>query len=83
MKFSSRSLFVLSILFSLLVIVVVFATTFNEETIGYILTFNIYFLLLAIGFRILALILWGVRIKLLSLSLGYRVKLWYAVNMVL
>lgn len=83
MKCSSRSLFAISILFSLVVIVVVFATTFNEETIGYILTFNIYFLLLAIGFRVLALALWGVRIKLLSLSLGYRVRLGYAVNMVL
>ena len=61
----------------------VFATTFTEETIGYILSFNIFFLLLAIGFRILALILWGLRIVLMSRSLGYRVGLLYSLNMVL
>lgn len=83
MKFSSRSLFAISLLFSFSVIAIIFATTFTPETIKYILSFNVFFLLLAIGFRLLALILWGVRIKLLSLSLGYRVALPYAVNMVL
>lgn len=83
MKLSSRALFALSILFSLFVIAIVFATTFTEETITYILSFNLFFLILAIGFRVLALILWGVRIQLLSLALGYRVRLPHAVNMVL
>ncbi|WP_281267953.1 flippase-like domain-containing protein [Methanospirillum stamsii] len=73
----------MSLLFSFSVIVLVFATTFTEETIGYILSFNIFFLLLAIGFRILALILWGLRIVLMSRSLGYRVGLLYSLNMVL
>jgi len=82
-KFSSRSLFAISILFSLSVIVIVFVTTFNEETVSYILSFNLYFLALAIGFRALALFLWGVRIKLMSKSLGYIVSIPYAVNMVL
>lgn len=83
MKFSSRSLFAISLLFSLSVIAIVFVTTFTQETIDYILSFNVYFLALAIGFRILALVLWAVRIQLLSRSLGYRVPLLYAVNMVL
>lgn len=83
MKFSSRTLFALSILFSLSVIAVVFATTFTKETVGYILAFNLCFLALAIGFRALALILWGVRIQVLSRALGYRVRLAHAVNMVL
>ncbi|MBN1166022.1 MAG: flippase-like domain-containing protein [Methanospirillaceae archaeon] len=83
MRFSSRSLFAISLLFSFSVIAIIFATTFTPETIEYIITFNVIFLLLAIGFRLLALILWGVRIKLLSSSLGYRVGLVYAVNMVL
>lgn len=83
MKLSSRSLFAISFLFSLSVIVIVFITTFNEETITYILTFNLFFLALAIGFRLLALTLWGLRIKLMSKSLGYKVSLPYAVNMVL
>ncbi len=83
MKLSSRSLFALSLLFSFSVIVYIFVTTFTQETIEYILSFNLFFLAIAIGFRMLALILWGVRIQLLSRSLGYRVGLAYAVNMVL
>ena len=83
MKISSRGWFTLSIIFSLAVIIIVFAATFNEETIGYILHFNLYFLCLAIVFRLIALVLWGVRIQLMSRSLGYRVKLPHCVNMVL
>ncbi|MFH0967338.1 MAG: flippase-like domain-containing protein, partial [Methanobacteriota archaeon] len=82
-KLSSRGLFALSLLFSLSVISIVFITTFTKETITYILSFNLFFLVLAIGFRILALILWGVRIRWLSRSLGYKVRLSHAVNMVL
>ena len=82
-KLSTRGWFALTILFSLTVIVIIFATTFNQETIGYILSFNLIFLGLAILFRLIALGLWGVRIQLMSGSLGYRVKLPYCVNMVL
>jgi glycosyltransferase 2 family protein len=80
---SPRGWFALSILFSLTVIVIVFITTFNEETIGYILHFNIFFLCLAIAFRLLALVIWGMRIKVMSGSLGYGVPLPHCVNMVL
>ncbi|MDD5024466.1 MAG: flippase-like domain-containing protein [Methanoregula sp.] len=83
MKLSSRGWFALSIIFSLAVIIVIFATTFNQETIGYILSFNLVFLGLAILFRFLALGLWGVRIQVMAGSLGYRVRLPYCVNMVL
>lgn len=83
MKLSSRGLFAISMLFSFSVIIVVFGATFTEETIGYILSFNILFLILAIGFRILALILWGIRIVLMSRSLGYQVGFFYSLNMVL
>ena len=82
-KLSSRGWFGLTILFSLTVIIIIFATTFNQETIGYILSFNLVFLGIAILFRFLALVLWGLRIQLMSGSLGYRVKLPYCVNMVL
>jgi glycosyltransferase 2 family protein len=83
MKLSSRTLFALSLLFSLSVIAIIFAMTFTKETVAYILAFNVWFLALAIGFRILALVLWGVRIQVLSRALGYRVHLPHAVNMVL
>jgi len=82
-KLSSRGWFTLSILFSLTVIIIVFVTTFNEETISYILNFNLVFLGLAIVFRLVALVFWGLRIELMSKSLGYRVKLRHCVNMVL
>jgi len=82
-KLSTRGWFALTLLFSLSVIIIIFATTFNQETIGYILSFNLWFLGLAILFRLLALVLWGLRIQLMSSSLGYRVKLPYCVNMVL
>ena len=82
-KLSSRGWFALTIFFSLAVIIIIFATTFNQETIGYILSFNLLFLGLAIVFRFLALVLWGVRIQVMSGSLGYHVKLPYCVNMVL
>ncbi len=82
-KLSSRSWLALSILFSLSVIIIVFATTFNQETIGYILNFNLFFLFLAIAFRLIALVIWGVRLQVMSGSLGYRVSLPHCVNMVL
>jgi len=82
-KLSSRGLFAISLLFSLSVIIIVFGATFTEETIGYILSFNLLFLILAIGFRILALALWGLRIVLMSRSLGYQVGFFYSLNMVL
>jgi uncharacterized protein (TIRG00374 family) len=82
-KLSSRGWFALSILFSVTVIIIVFVTTFNEETISYILHFSLVFLGLAIMFRLIALVFWGMRIQLMSGSLGYRVKLRHCVNMVL
>ena len=83
MKLSSRGWFALSVLFSLTVIIIVFATTFNQETIGYILNFNLVFLFLAIAFRLIALLIWGIRIQVMTGSLGYRVPLPHCVNMVL
>jgi hypothetical protein len=82
-QISSRGWLTISILFSLAVIVIVFIATFNQDTIGYILNFNLGFLCLAIIIRCIALVLWGLRIHLMSRSLGYRVKLPYCVNMVL
>ncbi len=82
-KLSSRGWFALTLLFSLSVLIFIFATTFNKQTIVSILSFNLLFLGLAILFRFLALVLWGVRIQLMAGSLGYRVSLPNCVNMVL
>jgi glycosyltransferase 2 family protein len=83
LKLSTRGWFAISIFFSLAVIILVFVTTFNQETIGYILRFNVIFLILAIAFRLVALGFWGLRIKVMSASLGYRVGFRHCVNMVL
>ena len=83
MKLSSLGWFTLSILFSLTVIIIVFVTTFNQDTIFYILNFNLLFLFLAIAFRLIALVLWGLRIQVMSKSLGYQVSLPHCINMVL
>lgn len=83
MILSPRGWFALSILFSLTVIIIVFTSTFNEETIRYILNFNVSFLFLAIAFRLIALAVWGLRIRVLAGSLGYRVPFRHCINMVL
>ena len=83
MKLSSRGWFALTLVFSLSVLIFIFATTFNKQTIVSILSFNLLFLGLAILFRFLALVLWGVQIQLMAGSLGYRVSLPNCVNMVL
>jgi uncharacterized protein (TIRG00374 family) len=83
MRLSSRGWFALSIFFSLTVILIIFATTFNQDTVGYILSFNLLFLGLAILFRVLALVLWGLRIRLMSAAVGYTVGFFHCVNMVL
>ena len=82
-KLSSRGWFAFTLIFSLSVLIFIFATTFNKQTIVSILSFNLLFLGLAIIFRFLALVLWGVRIQLMAGSLGYRVSLLNCVNMVL
>jgi uncharacterized protein (TIRG00374 family) len=82
-KLSSRGLFALSLIFSLTVILFVFGVTCTEETIGYILSFNLLFLFCAICCRVLALALWAARIILLARSLGYHVGFMHSLNMVL
>jgi len=83
LKISKKGWLTLSFLFSVIVIAIIFATTFNSETIKSLLTINIFFLILAIICRLVSLFLWGVRISLMSRSLGYRVGIMYCVTMVL
>lgn len=82
-KMTKRGWITLSFLFSAVVIAIIIATTFNAETVTALLAINVLFLLLALACRMIALILWGLRIKLMSWTLGYRVGLWYCVNTVL
>lgn len=82
-KITKRGWLTLSLLFSFAVIAVIIVTTFNAETIASLLAINVFFLVLAVICRLIALVLWGVRISVMSRSLGHRVGLLYCINMVL
>ncbi|MCX6693109.1 MAG: flippase-like domain-containing protein [Methanomicrobiales archaeon] len=83
MKISRKGWFAISILISITSLAFIFISTFNESTIYHILSFSIPFLVLAISFHFIALLFWGLRVKLMARSLGYHVGFFYCVNLVL
>ncbi len=72
----------ISLAISAIILCVLLFSTFNEDTITYLKNVNIYFILLAIGLRFVSFSLWGMRIKTMSASLGYKVPFWHCFNMV-
>ena len=74
--------FYLSLAFSMVILVFILASTFNEDTLQYLTHINILFLLIAIGLRFVSFSLWAARIKVMSASLGYQVKYSHCFNMV-
>jgi hypothetical protein len=74
MKRSQKTWIWLSIAISTVVIVAVFAATFNLDTLYAITRINILFLLAAIALRMVSLLFWGLRLKVMTRSLGYEVK---------
>ncbi|MDD3573817.1 YbhN family protein [Methanospirillum sp.] len=72
----------LSLAFSMVILVFILATTFNEDTILYLSQINILFLFIAIGLRFVSFSLWAARIKVMAASLGYHVKYSHCYNMV-
>lgn len=83
MKRSQKTWILLSIAISTAVIVAVFAFTFNVDTLYAILRINILFLIGAIALRIVSLVFWALRLKVMTRSLGYDVNLRYLFNAVL
>jgi hypothetical protein len=83
MKRSQKTWILLSIAISSVVIVAVFAATFNVDTLYAILRINILFLFGAIALRIVSLVFWALRLKVMTRSLGYDVNLRYLFNTVL
>jgi uncharacterized protein (TIRG00374 family) len=73
----------LSIAFSVVVLVVVLATTVDENTLRYVLGLNLWFLFLAFVFRVASLVAWAFRIKTMSKALGYQVSFSHSFNLVL
>lgn len=67
---------------SAIILAVMVGSTFNEETIKYLLHMNVFFLMVAIGLRFVSFALWGLRIQKMSLSLGYTVPFSHCFNMV-
>jgi uncharacterized protein (TIRG00374 family) len=73
----------ISIAFSLLVLVGVMITTYDKNTLNYLLHFNTYYLLLAIGLRTSSLVFWALRIQKMAKSLGYKIPFLYSLNLVM
>ncbi|ACL17019.1 lysylphosphatidylglycerol synthase transmembrane domain-containing protein [Methanosphaerula palustris] len=73
----------ISIAFSLLVLVGVMITTYDKNTLNYLLHFNPYYLLLAIGLRTSSLVFWALRIQKMAKSLGYKIPFFYSLNLVM
>lgn len=71
-----------SVGFSTLVLIGVLWFTIDDETITYLKNVNYAFLLLALGLHIIALAAWGMRLKMMSQSLGYHVPFLHALNAV-
>jgi len=79
---TQRKWLLLSIGFSVAVLVVVLAFTINDETISSLEKINPVFLLAAFLFHILTMCFWAWRIQLMSRSLGYRIGFFYSLNLV-
>lgn len=67
---------------SAVILAVMVGSTFNEETLSYLLHMNVFFLLFAVSLRFVSFALWGLRIQKMSLSLGYTVPFAHCFNMV-
>ncbi len=73
----------ISIGFSIAVIAIVLLTTFDENTLVYLRKLDPWFLFYAVLLRIASLLFWSGRIKVMSHSLGYKVKFSACWNLVL
>jgi len=76
-----KKLLWISIGLSLVALLIVIIVTFDENTIANLMQLNGWFLALAFGLHLLAIVFWGFRILFLSKSLGYRVPIKHCVNM--
>jgi uncharacterized protein (TIRG00374 family) len=72
----------LSVGFSTIVLIGVLWFTIDSETITYLTDVSYPFLLLALFLHMLALVAWGLRMKMMSQSLGYHVPFLHALNAV-
>jgi hypothetical protein len=83
MKRSQWKWLLVSISFSTLVLAGVLYFTVDEMTVEYLSRVNSLYLVLAVLFHILSLVFWATRIKLMAGSLGYPVRFFHCLNLVL
>jgi len=83
MDLSQKKWIWISIGFSVVVLVIVLASTLDQNTLEYLKQANPVFLILAVGLRLCSLLFWSLRVKMMSHALGYKVKLSNAWNLVL
>ena len=72
-----------SISFSVLVLIGVLYFTVDEMTVEYLSRINPLYLALAVLFHIVSLVFWALRIQGMSASLGFRVNFKHCLNLVL
>ena len=83
MTLSTRKWLLLSLAFSAIVLFIVVFSTIDEHTFLYVQQINIWFLVAALGLRLLSFGLWALRIQLMARSLGYNVGFLHCYNMVM
>ncbi|NMB77572.1 MAG: flippase-like domain-containing protein [Methanomicrobiales archaeon] len=71
-----------SVGFSLLVLIIILALTFNTETIANLEKINPWFLLFAFLTHLLTMCFWAWRVQTMTGSLGYRIGFFYSLNLV-
>jgi uncharacterized protein (TIRG00374 family) len=74
---------VISVSFSLVVLILVLRFTVTEQTFEYLRRLNPLFLLLAIVFHFMAYGFWAMRIRTMAASLGHKVEFSYCLNLVM
>jgi uncharacterized protein (TIRG00374 family) len=82
MRKSHRKWLWVSLFFSAVVLVIVLATTVDETTIEHLTRMNPFYLALALGLRVLALVVWAFKIQKMAESLGYNVPFLHCLNTV-
>ncbi len=73
----------ISLLASILILVAILALTVDEQTLVYLANLDPVYLLLAVAFRMFSILCWSLRIRVLSMGLGYRIRFGYIVNLTL
>ena len=73
---------IISIGFSLVVLILILSVTINDHTLTDLRQISPWFLLLAFMTHLLTMCFWAMRVKKMAGSLGYRIGFFYSLNLV-